>query len=416
MESTISEIAFPKESYGSLREAKPTERSEDFAQIMEKQKPASENERKEQVSSDERENLDDPQGETGVLPGCPGPLTSAPTDPTPPAKESSAPNFDREKEGGNSVFSLLAEPLQAEKVFFSSENAGQGKEETNSFLGQGMGNPQLSVRNEKWNTPQGEKGNLAKGTGSQSPGAQGAKHPQPSPGTEDSIPWAVEKDETPANFLSFIDNSRGEAGKEGLFPEGKKDEGLRIPQSIKTDPLESFGRIIEGGERSYQTSGVSKEEGVGSKNSFHLINDRGEVPQQVSQRFIWSLAHGEERIRLTLDPPELGTLYLEIHREKENVRATVLTDNQMAKTVLEGHQLEIQKIIEKEGFTLEKFDVSVDPQMSSFRESREKEMNRERELYAWGQKSQEGASPASLSFLPNLPRIPGVDRYVDLWV
>jgi flagellar hook-length control protein FliK len=83
------------------------------------------------------------------------------------------------------------------------------------------------------------------------------------------------------------------------------------------------------------------------------------VYQQVGERVLWLIRNQEEKIRIFLDPPELGHLSLEIHRTKENIQATLYTDNPATKATLESSQLEIQKIVESEGFKLEKFDVLV---------------------------------------------------------
>ena len=83
------------------------------------------------------------------------------------------------------------------------------------------------------------------------------------------------------------------------------------------------------------------------------------VYQQVGERVLWLIRNQEEKIRISLDPPELGHLSLEIHRTKENIQATLYTDNPATKATLESSQPEIQKIVESEGFKLEKFDVLV---------------------------------------------------------
>ena len=83
------------------------------------------------------------------------------------------------------------------------------------------------------------------------------------------------------------------------------------------------------------------------------------VSQQVSQRVVWLIRNNEESVRITLDPPQLGHIYMEIDRNKENIKTTLWTDNPATKATLETNQLQIQKIIESEGFKLEKFDVFV---------------------------------------------------------
>ena len=99
---------------------------------------------------------------------------------------------------------------------------------------------------------------------------------------------------------------------------------------------------------------------------------KGGVPEQVSQKVVWSLGRHEESFRLTLDPPHLGSIYMEIQREKEQVKATLWTENPDTKQILESSQHSIQKIIETEGFSLETFDVFVEQDLGAFQESRER--------------------------------------------
>jgi len=102
-----------------------------------------------------------------------------------------------------------------------------------------------------------------------------------------------------------------------------------------------------------------------------------EVYEQVSQKMLWSFSQNEEKFRLILDPPHLGSIYMEIQRDKDQVKATLWAENPHAKQVLESNQNSIQKIIESEGFSLESFDVFVEQDLGAFQESRERMRNPE---------------------------------------
>jgi len=102
-----------------------------------------------------------------------------------------------------------------------------------------------------------------------------------------------------------------------------------------------------------------------------------EAYEQIGQKVVWSINRREEQFRLILDPPQLGSIYIEIQREKEHIKATLWAENPNTKNVLEANQLSIQKIIESEGFSLESFDVFVEQNLGSFQESRERKMNPE---------------------------------------
>ena len=97
--------------------------------------------------------------------------------------------------------------------------------------------------------------------------------------------------------------------------------------------------------------------------------------QQVGQRLIWSIRNNEEIVRMSLEPPELGRIVLEINRNKENVKTTLWTDNPQTRAALESGHLEIQRIVENEGFKLEKFNVLVQQDMGGFHEGRENSLN-----------------------------------------
>ena len=94
--------------------------------------------------------------------------------------------------------------------------------------------------------------------------------------------------------------------------------------------------------------------------------------QQVAEKVIWSIRNNEERIRLTLEPPQLGNLFIELHREKEEIKATLWADNPKTKEILENNQFQLQKTLEGHGFKLEKYDVFLQNDMASFQGKEEK--------------------------------------------
>ena len=92
---------------------------------------------------------------------------------------------------------------------------------------------------------------------------------------------------------------------------------------------------------------------------------------------VWSIKNDEERIKLALEPPQLGSLFIEIHREKDNIKAVLWADNQATKQILESHQVELQKILKEDGFQLGQFDVFVQQNMKSFQERRDQGIGEE---------------------------------------
>ena len=163
------------------------------------------------------------------------------------------------------------------------------------------------------------------------------------------------------------------------------------------------------------TSGVPGEmksdQGIPS-----LKTDPLEIYQQIGKQALWSIKNGEEKIKLALDPPHLGNIYMEINRDKENIKATLWTDNPVTKEILETHQIQLQKILREDGFKLENFNVLVQQDMGSFQQQEEKAVHhglwRKR-----GFDEEKSLSPKSLEVPPlvaNLSHRGSI--YVDLFV
>lgn len=140
------------------------------------------------------------------------------------------------------------------------------------------------------------------------------------------------------------------------------------------------------------------------------------VSQQVSQTAIWLIRNNEESVRITLDPPQLGHIYMVIDRSKEDIKATLWTDNPATKATLETNQPQIQKIIESEGFKLEKFDVFVQQEKGGFQGGKDDPMNPD---------PQSRSSPSEIRAplsgspdpLPALTRaVHPASKYLDLFV
>ncbi len=145
------------------------------------------------------------------------------------------------------------------------------------------------------------------------------------------------------------------------------------PENPKTGDL--LGRLagpVDGSGAS-RPAGEVRLEGTTGPNQLQ----KPEVSEQISQKMLWSFSQNEEKFRLLLDPPHLGSIYLEIQRDKEQVKATLWAENPHTKQVLEANQISIQKIIESEGFSLESFNVFVEQDLGAFQESRERMRNPE---------------------------------------
>ena len=146
------------------------------------------------------------------------------------------------------------------------------------------------------------------------------------------------------------------------------------------------------------------------------LTQKLEIYEQIGQKLIWSLNNREEQFRLTLDPPQLGSIYMEIQREKEHIKATLWAENPNTKTILEANQLSIQKIIESEGFSLESFSVFIEQNLGSFQESRGERMNSEASASPSAAEINQETIGATTSASLSFQRGMGLMRAIDLIV
>jgi hypothetical protein len=169
-----------------------------------------------------------------------------------------------------------------------------------------------------------------------------------------------------------------------------------------TDPLNH--QVENGGEIKQASAALSERP------------DPQAVFQQVGQRILWLVRKNEERIRITLDPPELGQVFLEIDRHKEHIKTILWTDNPATKANLETSQGEIQRIIESEGFKLEKFDVFVQQDPGWFQGR--KENPRKPDFWEARMLAEEkGSSANSTESIPGRTPAPHLaSRYLNLLV
>ena len=198
-------------------------------------------------------------------------------------------------------------------------------------------------------------------------------NPNQTPHENSSLPESPTQ--IPPLFAKGSGASFSEGGGRGqekiLF--GKNGPGELAERAVQ-NRLDYFGITPEGREDSSRM-GEKLGEVKENYSPTPLKSENQTVSQQISQRVIWLIRNNEESVRITLDPPQLGHIYMEINRNKENIKTTLWTDNPATKATLETNQLQIQKIIENEGFKLEKFDVFVQQEMGRFQGPKDDPMN-----------------------------------------
>ncbi len=100
---------------------------------------------------------------------------------------------------------------------------------------------------------------------------------------------------------------------------------------------------------------------ISSVEAFQLV-------QRVGERIAWSAKNNQEVIRLSLEPPELGRLVIEIQKDRDQIKAALFADNSMTQEILETHQFRLQKSLEENGFKLAQYDVFIQKDMGSFQQ------------------------------------------------
>ena len=136
------------------------------------------------------------------------------------------------------------------------------------------------------------------------------------------------------------------------FFKGERKGNIKLDYFSPFSPETAGKDTILGPHNLAETGGVR-----GQENLSQWRPAETEIYKQITQRIIWSVKNDQELIKVTLEPPHLGNIYIEVTREKENIRAKILTENPLTKELIEHNYWPIQKIIEKEGFRLERFDV-----------------------------------------------------------
>jgi len=166
---------------------------------------------------------------------------------------------------------------------------------------------------------------------------------------------------------------------------------------------------------SLKSSTVAAENGIEQKPPLSKTEHPG-LYQQIAEKVIWSIRHNEEKIRLTLEPPQLGNLFIELHRNKEEIKATLWADNPKTKEILENNQFQLQKTLEEHGFKLEQYEVFVQQDMGSFPGKEENPVFQGPGSRAESLQIEEVESPPALEIPPGAIPAFGGSQYIDRFI
>lgn len=192
----------------------------------------------------------------------------------------------------------------------------------------------------------------------------------------------------------------------------------------ESNPLEV---IFHKNSSAYETQFLPKEGAAILSKELPPLKVRSETPppssskvelfplnQQISPALLKLVRNGEERIRIRLDPPELGTLYIKISKEQDVLKATVWAEHPATKALLETHQQELRNLLEGDGFKLEKFEVFVQQEFDLLAEKREFAFFKDgKTMHEFGDESRFCSSePSPLSF-PGMCDFRGLSQYIN---
>ncbi len=142
-------------------------------------------------------------------------------------------------------------------------------------------------------------------------------------------------------------------------PEGEEAFSSKI---LSQKEVISQGVLLQGQNDAVLLRGEMKAQPIDAS--------RAEFFERVGRAITWSVQKGEERIAIRLEPPELGTLFIKLERKKEVLKATLLAEHQATKELLETHRQDLRRILEADGFKLERFEVYVGQETERFLEER----------------------------------------------
>ena len=150
----------------------------------------------------------------------------------------------------------------------------------------------------------------------------------------------------------------------------------QIQRAFQTDRVSKVARekgAVTGAVASLTTEGTAGAR-VQALSPFMLGTSQSSNPAmepqfRVAQQLIIMTANGESRTRLNLHPPELGRLQIEISVESNKLSATLVTETQVVKELMESHLGQLRQHLSQHDLHLENFQVSVGTDGSSYKDS-----------------------------------------------
>jgi len=110
-----------------------------------------------------------------------------------------------------------------------------------------------------------------------------------------------------------------------------------------------FGSLADKGGAGSSTS-RSVEPGLPSRLSESVL-------RQVTEKMVYLVRNNQHRLRVNLDPPELGRINLNLIVRNNEVRGSIITEKAAVKEALEAQLVQLRENLAQQGLHLESFDI-----------------------------------------------------------
>jgi hypothetical protein len=145
-----------------------------------------------------------------------------------------------------------------------------------------------------------------------------------------------------------------------------------VPETVDPEAQRSILSGARGVSEKNFMAGASEMEKSGEQSALGQTRiPAREISRQVADFVLYGARGKEEKLRLTLDPPQLGSIFMEIHKDRDSIRARVWTEDESTREILNAHHLELKKVLELDGFKLDKFEVFIQRDAQSYQDGGE---------------------------------------------
>ncbi len=152
------------------------------------------------------------------------------------------------------------------------------------------------------------------------------------------------------------------ASKNGLpaerIPDGRPQGGL--PVGCRTDRLQAHsGKVLA------DVLPACPEPARGALETSPALQTRPSavLPQplpRILDRLVWMIRGGEQRSRISLSPPELGRLDIELYvKQGGRIQASLGTESLSVKELIESNLIQLRQQLADHGLSVDKFDVVI---------------------------------------------------------